>query len=130
MIIMLYPYGHREDVILDVEVFWNEDYDRKLAKSKWNLDLNAGFIATSLLKTFLFTEHKITFDKFEEFCKDMDEIEELRGWLWEKSGYNRQINPYELNAAVNSQIKHKVETYVTDKCKSFADKYGFAVRVD
>ena len=130
MIIMVYHPENPECVLLDVEVFWNEDYDRKLSKSKWNLDLHAIFDAKNLLKTFLFAEHKITIEKFEDFCNDMDELEELRGWLWEKSGYNRQIDRYELNADINQKIKHNVESYVTDKCKSFADKYGFAVKFD
>ena len=66
----------------------------------------------------------------ENFIKDVDELSELRGWLWERTSINNELDNTSPNALSSSEALDKVKKYCGDVIQRFADKWGFTVKID
>ena len=61
-----------------------------------------------------------------DMVKDAKELEELRGWLYERADFSNK--PINMNWA--SERHKKVVAYVKEKVYAFADKYNLNVNED
>lgn len=60
----------------------------------------------------------------EQFIRDCSELEELRGWIWEK----HKNNPRTRQEA--SKDRDEWGKYVEGKIRSFCNKYGLYLNID
>jgi DUF1365 family protein len=60
----------------------------------------------------------------EEFIKDCDELEELRGWIWER--HNNRLRT--LDTAQKDYAEWG--KYIKERIDAFCNKYGLYLNVD
>ena len=116
------------NALFECEIFWHEEYSTKEQKYLWNLDLHSHFHAANLI--VYVNEHPMRGAILENFIKDVDELSELRGWLWERTSINNELDNTSPNAPSSSEAKKKVEKYCGGVIQRFADKWGFTVKID
>ena len=116
------------NALFECEIFWNEEYSTKEQKYLWNIDMHSHFYAANLI--VYVNEHPMRGTLLENFVKDVKELSELRGWLWEKTSINNELDKTSPNAPSSSEAEKKVEKYCGDVIQRFADKWGFTVKID
>lgn len=133
-----YGDSRPRQVLFDIEFYSALDETVKEKKpdwhdeKKWYVELHSiSFISGAInfiaIKAINYTADKLkgvpSFD-WDEFKKDCEELEELRGWLWE-SHDNRRRTIKEVNRDMEEWGK-----YIKEKIYAFADKYGLHVNED
>jgi hypothetical protein len=87
----------------------------------WKSELHSLPIVKGLVKFILEKKDKIDID---EFIKDATEIQELRGWLYEK--HDNRLKPLEV-----ARQRHYVFLGEFDEIiKKFVNKYGLDLNID
>ena len=116
------------NALFECEIFWHEEYSTKEQKYLWNLDLHSHFHAANLI--VYVNEHPMSGEILENFVKDVEELSELRSWLWERTSINNELDNTSPNAPCSSEALDKVKKYCGDVIQRFADKWGFTVKID
>jgi cysteinyl-tRNA synthetase len=83
---VLYIYKQNEDggrnVIFDIEFYLKDDNFRD--GRLWYSELHVVTMVKNLLIWYRDNQHNFTEETEQEFFNDIHEIDNLRGWLWEK----------------------------------------------
>ena len=105
--------------LFDIEFFQN-----KVGDNAWSSELHVLPCVEGITR---FLQSKRNDDKFnyDEFISDAYEIQELRGWLYERDG--NKVTTLEENDKLHYK---KRLPYLKDIFKIFANKYGLYVSED
>ena len=105
--------------LFDIEFF-----QRKVGDNAWSSELRVLPCVEGITR---FLQSKRNDDKFnyDEFIRDAYEIQELRGWLYERDG--NKVTTLEENDKLHYE---KRLPYLKDIFKIFAKKYGLYVSED
>lgn len=123
---------HREKVIVDCEYYWNEEYSSKNKRYEWNLDVRTTIIASNLLEE-LFPKIKsgeFTEEQLKELCKDIEDLRDLRMWLWEISNLNRDLDKTSPNTEASKYAERTGRDYIKNALETFANKWGYELYED
>ena len=124
---VLYIYKQNEDggrnVIFDIEFYLKNDEFRE--GRLWYSELHVCTMVKNLLIWYKNNQHNFTEETEQEFFNDIHEIDNLRGWLWEK----------EKNWAVSSEKARRRHDHdflpkLRKIVNNFANKYGFETNED
>ena len=107
-------------VLFDIEVYLNKE-DR--IGGDWQSEIISSAFGSAFIKYF---RNEVKGDLPEEMIADSKELEELRGWLYERADF---VNT-PLSMELASQRHKKVIKYVEEKVYAFAEKYHLYVNVD
>ena len=94
------------NALFECEIFWHEEYSSKEQKYLWNIDLHSHFHAANLI--VYVNEHLMSEAILENFVKDVEELFELRSWLWERTSINSELDNTSPNAPSSSEAVKKV----------------------
>lgn len=103
-------------VLFDIEFYLCQSRD-----SLWYVELHSNAFISGALDFILDNLDKT---KREDFKKDCDELEELRGWVWE----THRNWPRRLEDTQND--KKDWGEYIEAKLSGFCDKYGLYLNID
>lgn len=131
MVYFICPKGNRDTALFECEVWWNEEWSSRDNRYVWNIDLKPHFYAANLLMYYREHKNEYTDEKtFQELIDDMRKLADMRGWLWERTSLNREIDKYDPNSKKSSDAMKKVYEYCDKLIYEFADKWGFDVKID
>ena len=122
MVYQIY-YGEKRpcETLFDIEYFLTLDESKKDTDENWYVELHSiSFIsgAVHFICDVLKPELR------EDFIKDCDELEELRGWIWER--HNNHLRS--IDDAKKDYREWMV--HIEERINSFCDKYGLNLNTD
>ena len=124
---VLYIYKQNEDggrnVIFDIEFYLKDDNFRD--GRLWYSELHVCTMVKNLLIWYKNNQHNFTEETEQEFLNDIHEIDNLRGWLWEKEK-NWATSSEKARRRHDRDFLPKLRKIVND----FANKYGFEINED
>lgn len=122
MVYQIY-YRERELVLFDIE-FYQQKSEHENTKGLWCSEIRVLPCVEGITRFLQSKRHDDDFD-YTQFIRDSYEIQELRGWLYERSG-----NKYcELD--VNNVLHyHTRKDYIETIINNFVDLYGLELNVD
>lgn len=103
-------------VLFDIEFYLCQSRD-----SLWYVELHSNAFISGALDFIL---DNLDRTKREDFKKDCDELEQLRGWVWE----THKNWPRRLEDAQND--KKDWGEFIEAKLRGFCDKYGLYLNTD
>ena len=121
--------GMENNVLFDIEVYLKQE---ERLGGYWQSEIHSSAFGSAFANYFFcvnIQEVKNLIDKgvyISDMIKDCKELEELRGWLYERADFSN--TPIEMSLA--SKRHKKVEEYVREKVYAFADKYNLNVNED
>ena len=118
--------GMEHNVLFDIEVYLNKE-DR--LGGDWYSEIISRAFGSAFTNYFFSVNIQELIDKgsyISDMVKDAKELEELRGWLYERANFSN--TPINMNWA--SERHKKVIAYVREKVYAFADKYNLNVNED
>ena len=119
MVYQIY-YGNRKTVF-DIEYYMSIDENKNDTEEKWYVELHSRPV---LSESVQFVRDILKPELVEDFIKDCAELEDLRGWIWEKHrNRDRDIDTAEED--YNTWMVH-----IEERINSFCDKYGLKLNVD
>lgn len=124
---VLYIYKQNEDggrnVIFDIEFYLKDDNFRD--GRLWYSELHVCTMVKNLLIWYKNNQHNFTEETEQEFFNDIHEIDNLRGWLWEKEK-NWAVSSEKADKRHYHDFLPKLRKIIGD----FANKYGFETNED
>jgi len=122
MVYQIY-YGDKRpgETLFDIEYFLTFDESKKDTDERWYVELHSTPVLSESVR---FVRNILKPELVEDFIKDCAELEELRGWIWER--HNNRLRTME------DAQKDKTEwgKYIEERIKTFCDKYGLYLNVD
>ena len=118
--------GMEHNVLFDIEVYLKQE-DR--LGGDWYSEIISRAFGSAFTNYFFSVNIQELIDKgsyISDMVKDAKELEELRGWLYERANFSN--TPINMNWA--SERHKKVIAYVREKVYAFADKYNLNVNED
>ena len=116
--------GMKHNVLFDIEVYLKQD-----RKGHWYSEMHSHSFGSAFINYFKSDDIKALLENdvvLSNMIEDSKELEELRGWLYERLDIRN--TPIELSLA--SKRHKKVLAYVEEKVYAFADKYNLYVNED
>lgn len=128
---MVYQIYYGDDrprrVMFDIEVYLAINDRHKDDEDKWYVEMHSSAYISGAVEFLMDKAHHKDFDMnflFYEFRDDCNELEELRGWLWE----THNNHPRTMKEA--SKDKDEWMEYIRKKIYNFAEKYSLYVNED
>ena len=118
--------GMEHNVLFDIEVYLNKE-DR--LGGDWHSEIISRAFGSAFTNYFFSVNIQELIDKgsyISDMVKDAKELEELRGWLYERADFSNTP----INMTWASERHKKVVAYVKEKVYAFADKYNLNVNED
>ena len=118
--------GMEHNVLFDIEVYLKKE--ERLC-GEWQSEIHSSAFGSAFANYFFSVNIQELIDKgsyISDMVKDAKELEELRGWLYERANFSN--TPINMNWA--SERHKKVIAYVREKVYAFADKYNLNVNED
>ena len=120
---MIYFIRYRKETLFDIEFYLQKDETIK-DENNWNSELHCQPLVRGISR---FLQEKLKDESFniDEFIKDSEEIQEIRGWLWEKHDNN-------LLDGKSAKKRHDVEfdPELKEIINTYSKKYGFSITTD
>lgn len=114
--------GMKHNVLFDIEVYLTGD-----GRCHWYSEIHSHSFGSAFINYFKSDDMKALLENdvvLSNMIEDSKELEELRGWLYERS----DNTPMESSLA--SKRHKKILAYVEEKVYAFADKYNLYVNED
>lgn len=110
--------------LFDIEYYITQFENSKDKTNSWHSELSSCTRVKGISK---FLQDKLGNTKFDvdEFIRDSEEIQELRGWLWEKHSNNLT----DMNSCSDRHyhvFKPELDQIIDNYCKN----YGFTINID
>ena len=118
--------GMEYNVLFDIEVYLKKE---ERLGGEWQSEIHSSAFGSAFANYFFSVNIQELIDKgsyISDMVKDAKELEELRGWLYERADFSNK--PINMNWA--SERHKKVVAYVKEKVYAFADKYNLNVNED
>jgi len=107
-------------VLFDIEIYLVQDDHRS---DKWYTELHSSSFVSGVT-AYLFDKFNEGGFDISQFNMDCEDIEELRGWIWEVCD-NRPI----IKDSARSRMEIETEE-IDQRIRTFADKYGLEISTD
>ena len=121
--------GMEHNVLFDIEVYLNKE--ERLGGDWYSEIISSAF--GSAFTNYFFSVNMQEIQELinkssyiSDMVKDAKELEELRGWLYERADFSNTP----INMTLASERHKKVVAYVKEKVYAFADKYNLNVNED
>lgn len=114
--------GMKDNVLFDIEVYLTGD-----GRCHWYSEIHSHSFVSAFINYFESDDMKTLLENgvvLSDMIEDSKELEELRGWLYERS----DNTPMESSLA--SKRHKNILAYVKEKVYAFADKYNLYVNED
>lgn len=114
--------GMKHNVLFDIEVYLTGD-----GRCNWHSEIHSSAFGSAFINYFKSEDMKALLVNdvvLSNMIEDSKELEELRGWLYERSD-NKPIE-----SSLASKRHKNVLAYVKEKVYAFADKYNLYVNED
>ena len=121
--------GMKHNVLFDIEVYLTEVYLSEDERCHWYSEIHSSAFGSAFINYFKSDDMKALLENdvvLSNMIEDSKELEELRGWLYERSDMGN--TPIESSWA--SKRHKKILAYVREKVYAFADKYNLYVNED
>lgn len=118
--------GMEHNVLFDIEVYLNKE---ERLGGDWQSEIISRAFGSAFTNYFFNVNIQELIDKgsyISDMVKDAKELEELRGWLYERADFSNTP----INMTWASERHKKVVAYVKEKVYAFADKYNLNVNED
>ena len=118
--------GMEHNVLFDIEVYLNKE---ERLGGDWYSEIISRAFGSAFTNYFFNVNIQELIDKgsyISDMVKDAKELEELRGWLYERADFSNTP----INMTWASERHKKVVAYVKEKVYAFADKYNLNVNED
>lgn len=118
--------GMKHNVLFDIEVYLTLTEDERC---NWYSEIHSSSFGSAFINYFKSDDMKALLENdvvLSNMIEDSKELEELRGWLYERS--DTRNTPTEKSLA--SKRHKKILEYVKEKVYAFADKYNLYVNED
>ena len=121
--------GMNHNVLFDIEVYLNKE---ERLGGDWHSEIISSAFGSAFTNYFFsvnIQEIQELINKgsyISDMVKDAKELEELRGWLYERADFSNTP----INMTLASERHKKVVAYVKEKVYAFADKYNLNVNED
>ena len=121
--------GMEHNVLFDIEVYLKKE---ERLGGDWYSEIISRAFGSAFTNYFFsvnMQEIQELIDKgsyISDMVKDAKELEELRGWLYERADFSNTP----INMTLASERHKKVVAYVKEKVYAFADKYNLNVNED
>lgn len=121
--------GMEHNVLFDIEVYLNKE---ERLGGDWQSEIISRAFGSAFTNYFFsvnMQEIQELINKgsyISDMVKDAKELEELRGWLYERADFSNTP----INMTLASERHKKVVAYVKEKVYAFADKYNLNVNED
>lgn len=131
MVFQIY-FGERgmdHNVLFDIEVYLKQE---ERLGGDWQSEIISSAFGSAFTNYFFsvnMQEIQELINKgsyISDMVKDAKELEELRGWLYERADFSNTP----INMTLASERHKKVIAYVKEKVYAFADKYNLNVNED
>ena len=131
MVFQIY-FGERgmdHNVLFDIEVYLNKE---ERLGGDWYSEIISSAFGSAFTNYFFsvkMQEIQELINKgsyISDMVNDAKELEELRGWLYERADFSNTP----INMTLASERHKKVVAYVKEKVYAFADKYNLNVNED
>lgn len=110
--------------LFDIEWYMALDETKKSDKDRWYSEMDVCVCVKGVTKFLMDNFYNSRFNA-DEFAKDSEQIQELRGWLWET--HNNSL--CDLHTCENRHY-HVFKPELDEIIKTYCDKYGFSINVD
>lgn len=113
--------GMKHNVLFDIEVYLTGD-----GRCHWYSEIYSNSFGSAFINYFESDDMKTLLENgvvLSNMIEDSKELEELRGWLYERADIGNTPMVYSLA----SKRHEKILTYVKEKVYAFADKYNLYV---
>ena len=121
--------GMEHNVLFDIEVYLKQE---ERLGGDWQSEIISSAFGSAFTNYFFsvnMQEIQELINKgsyISDMVKDAKELEELRGWLYERANFFNTP----INMTLASERHKKVVAYVKEKVYAFADKYNLNVNED
>lgn len=118
--------GMEHNVLFDIEVYLKQE---ERLGGDWYSEIISSAFGSAFANYFFSVNIQELIDKgsyISDMVKDAKELEELRGWLYERANFSNTP----INMTLASERHKKVVAYVKEKVYVFADKYNLNVNED
>lgn len=121
--------GMEHNVLFDIEVYLKQE---ERQGGYWHSEIISSAFGSAFTNYFFsvnMQEIQELINKgsyISDMVKDAKELEELRGWLYERADFSNTP----INMTLASERHKKVVAYVKEKVYAFADKYNLNVNED
>lgn len=121
--------GMEHNVLFDIEVYLNKE---ERLGGDWYSEIISSAFGSAFTNYFFsvkMQEIQELINKgsyISDMVNDAKELEELRGWLYERADFSNTP----INMTLASERHKKVVAYVKEKVYAFADKYNLNVNED
>lgn len=118
--------GMEYNVLFDIEVYLKKE---ERLGGEWQSEIHSSAFGSAFANYFFSVNIQELIDKgsyISDMVKDAKELEELRGWLYERADFSNTP----INMTLASKRHKKVVAYVKEKVYAFADKYNLNVNED
>ena len=118
--------GMEHNVLFDIEVYLKKE---ERLGGEWQSEIHSSAFGSAFANYFFSVNIQELIDKgsyISDMVKDAKELEELRGWLYERADFSNKP----INMTLASKRHKKVVAYVKEKVYAFADKYNLNVNED
>ena len=118
--------GMEHNVLFDIEVYLNKE---ERLGGDWHSEIISSAFGSAFTNYFFSVNLQELINKgsyISDMVNDAKELEELRGWLYERADFSNTP----INMTLASERHKKVVAYVKEKVYAFADKYNFNVNED
>ena len=118
--------GMEHNVLFDIEVYLNKE---ERLGGDWYSEIISSSFGSAFTNYFFSVNLQELINKgsyISDMVKDAKELEELRGWLYERADFSNTP----INMTLASERHKKVVAYVKEKVYAFADKYNLNVNED
>lgn len=116
--------GMKHNVLFDIEVYLTGD-----GRCHWYSEIHSNSFGSAFINYFESDDMKTLLENgvvLSNMIEDSKELEELRGWLYERA----DISNTPLAPPLASKRHEKILAYVKEKVYAFANKYNLYVNVD
>ena len=114
----------KHNVLFDIEVYLTGDN-----RCYWYSEIHSSAFGSAFINYFKSDDMKALLENdvvLSNMIEDSKELEELRGWLYERADISNTPIPFSLA----SKRHEKILAYVKEKVYAFADKYNLYVNED
>lgn len=118
--------GMNHNVLFDIEVYLKQE---ERLGGDWHSEIISSAFGSAFTNYFFSVNLQELINKgsyISDMVKDAKELEELRGWLYERADFSNTP----INMTLASERHKKVVAYVKEKVYAFADKYNLNVNED
>lgn len=127
--VILYNNNGHKEALVDIELFWYEDFSKKLNTDRINwLDAKTSFIPETIINYSLNVLNYKSSKFIKELNDDLKKLNDIRLWMFEIYDVNGKLK--KSDKKFDKTVYQDVNDYIDDLVKKFAEKWNFEIDID